>query len=145
MFSSMSLWTPRATVFWEQRSLMLKSTDNAFHKKMQLYGMSSHSLYCCLIAICRTKQLGKLTITDHDFLPHFRDIWKRTYRTIKSTSLAWNVLSESPDLQQQRRSSLNATQRCWAKFNLWSENLAHFQRRKNPSLRRGRSEEMKTG
>lgn len=55
---------------------------------------------------------------------------KRTYCTIKCTSLAWNVLSESPDSQQQRRSSLNATWGCWAKLNLWSENLARFQTRK---------------
>lgn len=31
------------------------------------------------------------------FLSHFRAIWKRTSCTIKCTSLAWAVLSESPD------------------------------------------------
>lgn len=114
----------------EWSSLTLKLTDNAFHKKTPLYGKRYHIHCCCSSAIDRTIQLWELTITDHDFLPHFRDIWKRTYCTIKRASLAWNVLSESPDSQQQRRSSLNATQGCWAKFNLWSENLAHFQTRK---------------
>lgn len=69
----------------------------------------------------------------------------RTSCTMKCTSLAWAALSESPDSQPQRQGSLSATQGCWAKFNLWSENLAHFQTWKNLSVQRGRSEEMKTG
>lgn len=90
-------------------------------------------------------KLRGLTITDHDFLSHFRAVWKRTSCTMKCTSLAWAALSGSPDSQPQRQSSLSATQGRRAKFNLWSESLAHFQTWKNLSVQQGRSEEMKTG
>lgn len=123
----------------EQSSLTRKSAENGFCAEMPLISKWYHVHCGCSSAIYRTIQLQGLTITDHDFLSHFRAIWKRTSCTMNCTSLAWAALSESPDSQPQRQSSLSATQGCRAKFNLWSENLAHFQTWKNLSVQLGRS------